>query len=116
MMNRFKVISLSVFLAMFLCLIWVWGCTKQEKVLSDFELYNKGIDAFEGEKYLEARNYFQEIEDLYPNSQYLSFARVGVAIPIMKKASMMRQFWLIKRFLNFIPWENYQNGLNTGLG
>lgn len=118
MMIRFKVISLSVFLALFLCLICVWGCTKQEKVLSDFELYNKGMDTFEAEKYLEARKYFQEIEDLYPNSQYLSFARVGIANTHYEEGVYDEAILAYQKIFEFYPlgklseWSQYRIGMS----
>lgn len=73
-MNRFIAAEKKWLVIMTLILgLTAWGgCTKQEKVLPDFELYKGGTTSFEKAKYQEARKFFQDIEVLYPESRFLS--------------------------------------------
>ena len=118
MMNCFRAIGLTVFLGAVLCLTWALGCTKQERVISDFEFYNRGIDSFEDEKYQEAREYFQEIENLYPNSQYLSFARVGIANTHYEEGVYDEAIMGYQKIFEFYPlgklseWSQYRIGMS----
>jgi len=106
-----------IFTAMIFGLTGYWGCTKREKVLSDFDLYRGGINSFEKEKYQDARKSFQDIESLYPESRYLSLARVGVANTYYEEGSYDEAVIEYQKILEFYPlgklsdWSQYRIGM-----
>ncbi|MEW5801842.1 MAG: outer membrane protein assembly factor BamD [bacterium] len=118
-MNRFKtaVKRWLVFMTLIFGLTGYWGCTKQEKVLSDFDLYKGGTSSFEKEKFQEARKYFQDIEVIYPESRYLSLARVGIANTYYEEGLYDEAIIEYQKVLEFYPlgklsdWSQYRIGM-----
>jgi len=101
-----------------LCFLGSWGCTKQERVLSDLELYSRGMTAFEKKKYQEAREYFQEIEALYPDSQHLSLARMGMANTYYEEGTYAEAITEYQKLIEFYPlgnlseWSQFRIGIS----
>lgn len=95
-----------------------YGCTKQEKLLSDSELYTRGVNAFEKEKYQEARKHFQDIETLYPESRHLSLARIGIANTYFEEGAYDEAIIEYQKILEFYPlgklsdWSQYRIGMS----
>ncbi|MCL6582169.1 MAG: outer membrane protein assembly factor BamD [bacterium] len=118
-MNRFglnpnRCLALMVLILAF---AWHWGCTKQERVRSDFELYQGGMNLFEKKKYLDARKQFQDIEVLYPESRYLPLARVGIANTYYEEGAYYEAAVEYRKVLEFYPlgklsdWAQYRLGM-----
>ncbi|MEW6381782.1 MAG: outer membrane protein assembly factor BamD [bacterium] len=119
MMNKFATAFRKwlILVALVLCCAGYWGCTKQERVRSDFELYQGGMNLFEKKKYLEARQDFQDIEVLYPESRYLSLARVGIANTYYEEGAYDEAVLEYQKILEFYPlgklsdWAQYRIGM-----
>ncbi|MGA1874879.1 MAG: outer membrane protein assembly factor BamD [bacterium] len=101
-----------------LCFPAFWGCTKQERVLSDLELYSRGMTAFDKKRYQEAREYFQEIEALYPDSQHLALARVGTANTYYEECAYAEAIAEYQKLIEFYPlgklseWSQFRIGIS----
>ncbi len=94
------------------------GCIKQKKVPSALTLYDLGADLFDREKYLESREAFQELEDLYPDSTYLSLARAGIANTHYEEGNYYEAILEYQKILEFYPlgklseWSQYRIGMS----
>lgn len=115
---KIKPVKIIFFVLFAFFVIGGWGCTKQERLLSDVELYNLGTGAFERSRYQKAREYFQQVEDIYPESQYLSMVRVGVANTHYEEGAYEEAIMEYQRVLEFYPvgkvseWSQYRIGMS----
>lgn len=111
-------IYLRILLSILASGIVLLGCLKSKAPLSDLELYDRGTNAFEKDQYQKSREYFQQIEDLYPDSQYLAIARVGIANTYYQESNYSEAIIAYQKVLEFYPmdklaeWSQYRIGLS----
>lgn len=72
-------ITLSFIILLLSGIVFTFSCTKKERVLTDQELFNKGTELINKEKFRNAEEYFNRIEEEYPDSPLIANARLNKA-------------------------------------
>ncbi|MGA1842517.1 MAG: outer membrane protein assembly factor BamD [bacterium] len=86
------------------CLVLsVSSCTKKERVLSDLELYNQAMEYMGREKYHEAGESLDRLEQEYPESVLMSEARLSRADIHFRLKEFDEARGEYERFLNLHP-------------
>lgn len=87
-------------------LLFVAGCAAADKDFSDMPpegLYKKGFEAFKSKDYVQASEYFDEVERRYPYSVWASRAQIMSAYSFYQKNEYDDAILVLERFIQLHP-------------